>query len=159
MVAKVSCCSRFDWTGLCYAPRVYYSGLFICHVRLPWSVIHVFFRRCSYFFRGGLAIFVELCGAVMRSHDSSRQWTFELVEEYLCMASAKSNGHNRKAEVWSTPAIWRELLMFVITCIRMDPQNGASTRDVRRPQVADVRERKLKLKAVRVPFEDKPGKV
>ena len=26
--------------------------------------------------------FVELCGAVMRSHDSSRQWTFELVEEY-----------------------------------------------------------------------------
>ena len=24
----------------------------------------------------------ELCGAVMRSHDSSRQWTFELVEEY-----------------------------------------------------------------------------
>jgi len=29
-----------------------------------------------------LLCFVELCGAVMRSHDSSRQWTFELVEEY-----------------------------------------------------------------------------
>ena len=27
-------------------------------------------------------VFVELCGAVMRIHDSSRQWTFELVEEY-----------------------------------------------------------------------------
>ena len=26
--------------------------------------------------------FVGLCGAVMRSHDSSRQWAFELAEEY-----------------------------------------------------------------------------
>ena len=31
---------------------------------------------------GALWSFMELCGAVMRSHDSSRQWTFELVEEY-----------------------------------------------------------------------------
>ena len=29
-----------------------------------------------------LPVFVELFGAAMRSHDSSRQWTFELVEEY-----------------------------------------------------------------------------
>ena len=27
-------------------------------------------------------LFVELCGAVTRSHDSFRQWKFELVEEY-----------------------------------------------------------------------------
>ena len=29
-----------------------------------------------------LMSFVELCGAVIRSHASSRQWTFELAEEY-----------------------------------------------------------------------------
>jgi len=37
-------------------------------------------KRSSSF--GDVWSFVELCGAVMRSHDSPRQWTFELVEEY-----------------------------------------------------------------------------
>jgi len=44
--------------------------------------------------------FVGLCGAVMRSHDSFRQWKFELVEEY---GECKEQGARQKSRRVTKP--------------------------------------------------------
>jgi len=41
--------------------------------------------------------FVARCGAVIRSHDSSRQWTFELVEEYGECEEQEAQQKSRRA--------------------------------------------------------------